>query len=130
MTDSFACRFSDKRFSALGFGARIPPNYEVSPISILISALLLFVYLKPHFCSIPLTFSSHDQHYAHCTFMCSYLILVFSNTLGLYVEPADLHDLFYDTIHHSVKISHLKLIIEFIFIHKPLVLKYQLVLRK
>lgn len=27
--DLFVC-FSDKRFSALGFGARIPPNYEVN----------------------------------------------------------------------------------------------------
>lgn len=24
-----ACLYSDKRFSALGFGARIPPKYEV-----------------------------------------------------------------------------------------------------
>lgn len=30
--DWFTLHFSDKRFSALGFGARIPPNYEVSII--------------------------------------------------------------------------------------------------
>uniref|UniRef100_A0A671XNU5 Copine 7 n=1 Tax=Sparus aurata TaxID=8175 RepID=A0A671XNU5_SPAAU len=36
---------SDKRFSALGFGARIPPNYEVS-ISVPISALLEQYYIQ------------------------------------------------------------------------------------
>lgn len=47
-----------------------------------------------------------------------------------YGNQADFHYLFYDTICHSVKISHLKLMTGFIFIHKTLVLKYQLVLRK
>lgn len=61
--------------------------------------------------------------------MCSHWMLVFSTTLGLYVKQADFCDLFYKTICYSVKISHLKLISEFIFIHKQLVLNYQLVLK-
>lgn len=56
--------------------------------------------------------------------------LYVSTSLGLYVKRVDFHDLFYDTICHFVKISHLKVITGYIFIHKPLVLKYQLVLRK
>lgn len=52
MTDSFAYRFSDKRFSALGFGARIPPNYEVRisvciPDLPLCSSVLNTVLVRP-----------------------------------------------------------------------------------
>ncbi len=66
----------------------------------------------------------------HIVYSYANQMLVFFTTQGLYGNQADFHYPFYDTICHSVKISHLKLITEFIFIHKPLVPKYQLVLRK
>lgn len=40
LTRLFALCFSDKRFSALGFGARIPPNYEVSTTDFICAASL------------------------------------------------------------------------------------------
>lgn len=109
-----AYHFSDKRFSALGFGARIPPNYEVSLSVCSVSLLCLFFARE-----------QYEHYYAYL-----YIHVAFSITLGLYTNQVDFHYLFYDTICHSVKISHLKLMTGCIFIHKTLVLKYQLVLRK
>lgn len=42
----FAFCFSDKRFSALGFGARIPPNYEVGVPGFMFANATLYLMLK------------------------------------------------------------------------------------
>lgn len=71
MTDLFAYFFSDKRFSALGFGARIPPNYEVS----------ISGHMTKH-PVIPVNMNMFSCCYSFALFQASY----FFTTLGLYIK--------------------------------------------
>ena len=116
--------YSDKRFSALGFGARIPPNYEVDLLN-------LFFLPAPFSLSVFLSFFLWQCfHMLSSIYACSYLAMVFACAMGLSIEQSDRRDLFSDPIRHTVKIPYFKLIIEVIFIHKPLFWKYQPVWEK
>lgn len=70
-------------------------------------------------------FLEHESCYASCT--CA---LIKSWYFPWPWQASRFHCPFFDAVGHSVKISHLNLITEFICIHKPLVFKYHLVLGK